>query len=66
MTFSLAITEGSRKDFRDIIKALPHKTEISTPGRSKRFIAIGNSNHTHGPINIQKHKGHSRKREETK
>jgi len=64
--FSLAITEGSRKDFRYIIKALPHKTEISMPGRSKRFIAIGNSNHTHGPINIQKHKGHSRKREETK
>ncbi len=26
---------------RDIIKALPQKTEISTPGRPKRFIAIG-------------------------
>jgi len=41
MTFSLAITEGSRKDFRDITKTLPHKTEISTPGKPKRFITIG-------------------------
>jgi hypothetical protein len=32
---SLAIIEGSLEDFRDIIKALPHKTEISTPGRPK-------------------------------
>jgi hypothetical protein len=38
---SLAIIEGSLEDFRDIIKALPQKTEISTPGRPKRFIAIG-------------------------
>jgi hypothetical protein len=38
---SLAIIEGSLEDFRDIIKALPHKTEISMPGRPKRFIAIG-------------------------
>jgi hypothetical protein len=29
---SLAIIEGSLEDFRDIIKVLPHKTEISTPG----------------------------------
>jgi hypothetical protein len=30
---SLAIIEGSLEDFRDIIKVLPHKMEISTPGR---------------------------------
>jgi len=39
--FSLAITEGSLEDFRDSIEALPHKTEISMPGRPKQFIAIG-------------------------
>ncbi len=38
---SLAISEGSLEDFRNIIKALPHKTEISMPGRPKRFIPIG-------------------------
>ncbi len=38
---SLAIIEGSLEDFRDIIKALPQRTKISTPGRPKRFIAIG-------------------------
>ncbi len=38
---SLAIIEGSLEDFHDIIKALPQKTEISTPGRPKRFIALG-------------------------
>jgi hypothetical protein len=38
---SLAIIEGSLEDFWDISKALPHKTEISMPGRPKRFIAIG-------------------------
>jgi len=38
---SLAIIEGSLEDFRDIIKGLPRKMEISTPGRPKRFIAIG-------------------------
>jgi hypothetical protein len=38
---SLAIIEGSLQDFRDIIKALPHKMEISTPRRPKIFIAIG-------------------------
>jgi len=38
---SLAIIEGSLEDFRDIIKALPRKMEISMPGRPKRFIAIG-------------------------
>ncbi len=38
---SLAIIEGSLEDFRDIIKALPQKTEISTPGRPKRFITLG-------------------------
>jgi hypothetical protein len=38
---SLAIIEGSLEDFCDIIKALPHITEISMPGRPKRFIAIG-------------------------
>jgi hypothetical protein len=37
---SLAI-EGSLEDFRDIIKALPQKMEISTPGCPKIFIAIG-------------------------
>jgi hypothetical protein len=42
---SLAIIEGSLEDFRDIIKALPHKTEISMPGRPRRFIAIGISIH---------------------
>jgi hypothetical protein len=38
---SLAIIEGSLEDFCDIIKVLPHKTEISMPGRPKQFIAIG-------------------------
>jgi hypothetical protein len=38
---SLAIIEGSLEDFQDIIKGLPPKMEISTPGRPKRFIAIG-------------------------
>jgi hypothetical protein len=38
---SLAIIEGALEDFRYIIKALPHKMEISMPGRPKRFIAIG-------------------------
>jgi hypothetical protein len=32
---SLAIIEGSLEDFRDIIKALPQKMEISMPGRPK-------------------------------
>jgi hypothetical protein len=53
--FSLAITKGSLEDFGDINKALPHKMEISMPGRHKRFIAIGNFNHTHGHVNIQHH-----------
>jgi hypothetical protein len=38
---SLAIIEGLMEDFRDIIKALPQKTEISMPGRQKWFIALG-------------------------
>ncbi len=38
---SLAIIEGSLEDFRDIIKALPQKMEISTPGCPKRFITLG-------------------------
>jgi hypothetical protein len=38
---SLAIIEGSLEDFRDIIKVLPHITEISMPGRPKQLIAIG-------------------------
>jgi len=38
---SLALIDGSLEDFRDIINALPQKTKISTPGRPKRFIAIG-------------------------
>jgi hypothetical protein len=38
---SLAIIEGSLEDFRDIIKVLPQKLEISTPSRPKQFIAIG-------------------------
>jgi hypothetical protein len=38
---SLSIIEGSLEEFRDIIKALPQKTEISMLGRPKRFIAIG-------------------------
>jgi hypothetical protein len=37
---SLAIIEGSLEDFHDIIKALPQKTEVSMPGRPKRFIAL--------------------------
>jgi hypothetical protein len=37
----LAIIEGSLEDFHDIIKLLPQKTEISMPGRPKRFIALG-------------------------
>jgi hypothetical protein len=40
---SLSIIEGLLEDFHDIIKALPQRTEISTPGRPKRFIAIGTS-----------------------
>jgi len=35
--------------------------EISTPGRPKRFIAIGNFNHTHGQINIRKQKTSQKK-----
>jgi hypothetical protein len=38
---SLAIIERSLEDFRDIIKALPQKTEISMPGRPKRYITLG-------------------------
>jgi hypothetical protein len=38
---SLATIESSLEDFCDIIKALPQKSEISTPKRSKWFIAIG-------------------------
>jgi hypothetical protein len=38
---SLSMIESSLEDFRDIIKALPHKAEISTPRRPKQFIAIG-------------------------
>jgi hypothetical protein len=38
---SLAAIESSLEDFWDIIKALPQTSEISTPGRSKWFIAIG-------------------------
>jgi hypothetical protein len=38
---SLTIIEGSLEDFRDMIKALPQKLEISMPGTPKRFIAIG-------------------------
>jgi len=38
---SLAIIEGSLEDFRDIIKALHRKMEISMLGRPKQFIAIG-------------------------
>jgi len=38
---SLAIIESSLEDFRNIIKALPQKSEISVPGRPKCFIAIG-------------------------
>jgi hypothetical protein len=38
---SLTIIEGSLEDFRDIIKALPQKLEISMPGTPKWFIAIG-------------------------
>jgi len=64
MTFSLAITEGSRKYFRDIIKTLPHKTEISTPGKPKRFIAIGNFNHTHGHVNIHDHQDEATQRQD--
>jgi hypothetical protein len=29
------------EEFRDIIKALPQKTEISTPDHPKQSIAIG-------------------------
>jgi hypothetical protein len=32
---SLSIIEGLLEEFRDIIKALPQKTEISMPGRPK-------------------------------
>ena len=38
---SLAKIEGSLEDFRDIIKDLSQKMEISMPGRLKRFIHIG-------------------------
>ncbi len=33
--------ESSLEDFRDIIKALPQTSEISTPGQAKHFITIG-------------------------
>jgi hypothetical protein len=35
---SLAIIEGSLEDFRNIIKALPQKMEISMPGRTKDLL----------------------------
>jgi hypothetical protein len=41
MKVSLATIESSLEDFWDIIKALPQKSEISTPGRPKHFTAIG-------------------------
>jgi hypothetical protein len=46
---SLAIIDGLLEDFRDIIKALPQKLEISTPGRPKCFITIG----IHGNVYLQ-------------
>jgi hypothetical protein len=38
---SLATIKSSLEDILDIIKVLPQKSEISTPGRPKCFIAIG-------------------------
>jgi hypothetical protein len=38
---SLMTISASIDDFQDIIKALPQTTEITSPGRPKRFIAIG-------------------------
>jgi hypothetical protein len=38
---SLQMILASIEDFQDIIKALPQTTEIISPGRPKRFIAIG-------------------------
>jgi hypothetical protein len=37
---SLMTISASIEDFQDIIKALPQTTEITSPGRPKRFIAI--------------------------
>jgi hypothetical protein len=47
---SLATIESSHEDFRDIIKVLPRKSEISSPGRPKCFIAnisIAENGHVH-------------------
>jgi hypothetical protein len=38
---SLVTISASIEDFQDVIKALPQTTEIDTPGRPKRFVAIG-------------------------
>jgi len=38
---SLMMIAASIEDFLDIIKALPQTAEIASPGRPKRFIAIG-------------------------
>jgi hypothetical protein len=38
---SLMTISASIDDFQDIIKALPQTTEITSPGRPKRFITIG-------------------------
>ncbi len=38
---SLMMIAASIEDFQDIIKALPQTMETASPGRPKRFIAIG-------------------------
>jgi hypothetical protein len=38
---SLATIESSLEDFRDIIKVLQQKSDISSPGSPKCFITIG-------------------------
>jgi hypothetical protein len=38
---SLSMIKSLLEDFCNLIKALPHKVEISTPRWPKRFIAIG-------------------------
>jgi hypothetical protein len=37
----LITISASIEDFQDAIKSLPQTTEIDTPGRPKRFVAIG-------------------------
>jgi SHS2 domain-containing protein len=55
---NLLTISASIKDYQDVIKALPQTTEISEPGRLKRFVAIGlaiaaPSTHTGSQLNSE-------------